>query len=253
MQPLSRWLSWPKERRHASSLCRGFTVGRPSLFACCFLFFFAIADADAGGALEKGVAKDVGMVLGAWGRFKWVASGWLGWVAGRIWRACSTAKHSGRFCCLLACWVLCYCCCCCCWLALLKIDKTNCRCRAVLLMSPEPENVLFVLCDFAVLFRSSVFIRFNLIFIDSVWLFGGRLPKWLKKRHTHRAKQIGFKCLPQTDLQMYAALQSSVKRMCQRVLSVWFASLPTDWYFSFFHTVSKFFKVSLGNFLICDP
>jgi len=30
-----------------------------------FLFFFAIADADAGGALEKGVAKDVGMVLGA--------------------------------------------------------------------------------------------------------------------------------------------------------------------------------------------
>jgi len=34
-------------------------------------------------------------------------------------------------------------------LALLKIDKTNCRCRAVLLMSPEPENVLFVLCDFA--------------------------------------------------------------------------------------------------------
>lgn len=29
-------------------------------------------------------------------------------------------------------------------LALLKIDKTNCWCRAVLLMSPEPENVLFV-------------------------------------------------------------------------------------------------------------
>lgn len=75
----------------------------------------------------------------------------------------------GAFVVLLACWVLLYCCCCwllfvadgCCLLlllplllllALLKIDKTNCRCRAVLLMSPEPENVLFVLCDFADLF-----------------------------------------------------------------------------------------------------
>lgn len=180
-----------------------------------------------------------------------MASGWLGWVAGRIWRACSTAKHSGRFCCLLACWVLCYCCCCCCWLALLKIDKTNCRCRAVLLMSPEPENVLFVLCDFAVLFRSSVFIRFNLIFIDSVWLFGGRLPKWLKK-DTHR-RQPG----KANWIQVFAANRFTNVRgssvFGQKNVSVWFASLPTDWYFSFFHTVSKFFKVSLGNFLICDP
>jgi len=97
----------------------------------------------------------------------WPVGGWVGWLGGFGVRA-RRLSTLGAF---VVCWLVG-----CCaivvvaagWLALLKIDKTNCRCRAVLLMSPEPENVLFVLCDFAVLFRSSVFIRFNLIFIDSV-------------------------------------------------------------------------------------
>jgi len=74
MQPLSRWLSWLKTRRRAGSLCLASLWGvRGCLLFSLFSSFLAIEDADvdanadAGGALEKGLgagAQGCGVVGG---------------------------------------------------------------------------------------------------------------------------------------------------------------------------------------------